>query len=53
MGTAARARVEAEFSLASMVRRYEDIYTETVAGRPARQVQHGSERTGAEQSGVV
>jgi sugar transferase (PEP-CTERM/EpsH1 system associated) len=53
MGTAGRRRVEAEFSLAAMVSRYEAMYAEAVTVDAAHQRDHGSARNGVEQSEVV
>jgi L-malate glycosyltransferase len=52
MGAAGRARSEAEFSLESMVRRYEAVYVEAVSQRRTRFGQRRA-RAGAEQSRAV
>jgi sugar transferase (PEP-CTERM/EpsH1 system associated) len=53
MGAAGRARVEAEFSLAGMVGRYESLYMEAAATKRAREFQYRPARARAERSGVV
>ena len=53
MGAAGRRRVEAEFSLAAMVSRYEAMYAEAVTVNTVHQRHHGSAPNGVEQSEVV
>jgi sugar transferase (PEP-CTERM/EpsH1 system associated) len=54
MGTAGRARAEAEFSLAGMVQRYESMYLDLVAARQTRDVMPKQPAaSGVQRSGVV
>jgi sugar transferase (PEP-CTERM/EpsH1 system associated) len=53
LGAAGRARAESEFSLAGMMQRYEELYIEVTASKPAFFVRHRSSSVSPEQSGAA